>query len=71
MEVTFTAPDIECAGCAASIEKALGRGAGVESVTVTVPAKTVTVQYDEGRTDRKTLAETLADIGFPPQERQP
>ncbi|MDQ2687207.1 MAG: heavy-metal-associated domain-containing protein [Armatimonadota bacterium] len=67
METTFTAPDIECAGCAASIEKALGRAPGVLGVRVGVPEKTVTVRFDEAQTNAATLAETLTEVGFPPQ----
>ncbi len=67
MTTTFTAPDIECAGCAASIEKALGRVPGVQIVAVDVTAKTVTVAFDDARTSREALAATLGDIGFPPQ----
>jgi len=68
METTFTAPDIECDGCAASIEKALGRQDGVQTVTVDVSAKRVTVTYDGARTGRAQVAEALTDIGFPPEE---
>lgn len=67
METTFTAPDIECAGCAASIEKALGRARGVQGVRVAVPEKCVTVLFDGGQTNRGALAEALAEVGFPPQ----
>ena len=68
MENTFTAPDIECDGCAASIEKAFGRQDGVQTVTVDVSAKRVTVAYDDARTGRAQVAEAPTDIGFPPQE---
>jgi copper chaperone CopZ len=68
METMFIAPDIECAGCAAGIQKALGRQEGVQAVTVDVPAKRVTVAFDDARTSRAGIAETLMDIGFPPQE---
>jgi len=68
METTFTAPDIECDGCAASIEKALGRQDGVQTVTVDVSAKRVMVTYDDARTGRAQVAEALTDIGFPPEE---
>lgn len=67
METIFVAPDIECAGCAASIEKALARQEGVQAVTVDVPMKRVTVAFDDTRTSRAQVSETLADIGFPPQ----
>lgn len=68
METTFVAPDIECAGCAASIQKALGRQGGVQTVTVDVPTRRIAVVFDDARTGRAQVAETLADIGFPPQE---
>jgi len=68
METTFTAPDIECDGCAASIEKALGRQDGVQTVTVDVSAKRVMVTYDDARTGRAQVTEALTDIGFPPEE---
>lgn len=69
-ETSFIAPDIECGGCAASIEKALGRQNGVQAVTVDVPAQKVTVAFDEAQTGRAQIAETLDDIGFPPQENK-
>jgi len=66
METTFTAPDIHCDGCAASINNVLGRQAGVEQVAVDIGAKRVTIAFNEGQTNIEALAETLTDIGFPP-----
>lgn len=66
METTFTAPDIHCDGCAASINKILGRQTGVERVAVEIGTKTVTVAFDAAQTSREALAETLTEIGFPP-----
>ena len=43
METTLIAPDIECGGCAASIEKALAWQDGVQSVAVDVDRKAVTI----------------------------
>ncbi len=68
METTLIAPDIECGGCAASIEKALARQDGIQSVRIDVDSKTVTVGFDGGKTSRAQIAETLTDIGFPPSE---
>lgn len=67
METAFVAPDIECAGCAASIQKALAHRDGIQAVTVDVSAKQVTVTFDAARTDRAQIADALTDIGFPPQ----
>ena len=68
MQTTIIAPDIECGGCAASIQKALGRQDGVQTVTVDVAAKTVTVDFDPSATNPQQIANTLTDIGFPPRE---
>ncbi len=69
METIFIAPDIECEGCAASIQKAVGRLNGVQSVAVDLPGKAVRVTFDPAQSSRETLAEALADIGFPPEEK--
>ena len=68
METTFVAPDIECEGCIASIQKVLGRLEGVQLVKVDLPNKTVSVTFNEAQSSRGTLAQALTDIGFPPQE---
>jgi copper chaperone CopZ len=64
MTTTFHAPDIECDGCAASIRKALSGQPGIEQVTVSVPDKTVTVQFNDAVTQAR-IAEQLDEIGFP------
>ncbi len=61
---TFTAPDIECAGCANSIKKALSKLSGVESVDVDIEAKTVRVAHSSEAT-KEILAKTLDKAGFP------
>lgn len=71
MEAMFIAPDIECSGCAASIQKALGQQNGINSVMVDVPNTTVTVGFDQSQNSREQIAETLADIGFPSHEASP
>ena len=68
MEAVFVAPDIECGGCAASIQKALGQERGVHSVAVDVPTRAVTVGFDGALTGPAQIAATLADIGFPTKD---
>lgn len=68
METTLIAPDIECGGCAASIEKALARQDGIGSVAVDIESKRVSVSFDEAKTSQTQIVETLTDIGFPPSE---
>jgi copper chaperone len=62
MTSTFSAPDIECDGCANSIKNALSKTPGVSAVSVDVNAKTVTVTHDA---PAATVTATLDRIGFP------
>jgi copper chaperone len=66
-QLSLTAPDIECDGCANSIRKALGAALGIASVTVDVPTKAVAVEFDEVATSERNVRELLDDIGFPTQ----
>lgn len=61
----FAAPDIECDGCANAIKKALGKTEGVESVTVSVEAKTVLVEHDKELASVEALLTRLDHAGFP------
>ena len=63
--VIFTAPAIECEGCAASIRRALGKAPGVGNVAVDVAQKRVTVAYDAAQVAPDALAERLTAAGFP------
>ncbi|MBW3625962.1 MAG: heavy-metal-associated domain-containing protein [Armatimonadetes bacterium] len=63
-QFTAHASDITCDGCANAIRRALGRLDGVQSVDVDVPAKDVTVQYDESKVDRSQVMEKLSRAGF-------
>jgi copper chaperone CopZ len=65
MNITYKSPEIECDGCAKSIQKALSAAAGVRTATVAVADKTVTIDYDETIINEEALAETLDEIGFP------
>lgn len=65
---TFTTPAIECEGCAASIRRALGNTAGVQTITVDVARKRVTVAYDAVQVTPDALAARLASAGFPAWE---
>ena len=64
---TYIAPKIKCEGCAETISTALSELAGVYSVKVDVPQKTVTVEYDEDTVSGTSLRSALADSGFPAQ----
>ena len=61
---TFSAPDIECGGCANAIKKALGAISGVAEVAVDVDTKNVAVTHDASVTP-ETLTAALDRAGFP------
>lgn len=61
----FSAPDIECGGCAASIQKALGKVEGIASVEVDTEKKTVAVSHDDVLVSPEAIATRLDHIGFP------
>lgn len=63
----FSAPDIECGGCASSIERALGKTEGVATVTVDVETKIVTIQHDPDLASIAALQTRLDHAGFPAQ----
>jgi copper chaperone len=61
---TISVPEIHCNHCKMSIEGALESIGGVEDATVDIPAKTVTVSYDEASVDRGDLVEAIEQQGY-------
>ena len=62
--ITLVAPDISCQHCQHAIEGALGQIAGVSSVKVDIPTKTVHVDYDPQRLTLQKIEEVLDDVGY-------
>jgi copper chaperone len=62
---TVVAPDISCDHCKMTIEKSVGGLAGVQSVSVAIEPKQVTVQYDPDAIAWEQIAATLDDEGYP------
>ena len=61
---TISVPEIHCDHCKASIEGALASIGGVEGATVDIPARTVTVSYDEASVGRGELIEAIEQQGY-------
>ena len=61
---TLLAPDISCEHCQHAIEGALGTLAGVRSVNVDIPTKTVHLSYDPAKVTLAKIEEVLDDTGY-------
>jgi copper chaperone len=61
---TISVPEIHCDHCKTSIEGALVAIGAVEDATVDVPARTVTVAYDDASVDRGDLVAAIEDQGY-------
>ena len=58
-------PNISCGHCQATITNALSPLAGVASVSVDIPTKKVTVQYDPAVVGLDQIKEVLAEEDYP------
>jgi len=65
MQLTFTAPDIACDHCIASIRKAMGKLAGVELVNGDPARKQVSVRFDESRVRLEDIEQVMEEEGYP------
>ncbi len=63
---TVHIPSISCGHCKATIERELAELDGVERVSVDVPSRTATIDWQEPVTWR-VIEETLAEIGYQPE----
>ena len=61
---TISVPEIHCDHCKTSIEGALASIGGVEGAAVDIPARTVTVSYDEASVGRGELIEAIEQQGY-------
>jgi len=62
---TFVAPDISCEHCKTAIEREVGVLEGIQTVSVDIPARSVTVTYDPARTSEGAIVATLDEEGYP------
>ncbi len=62
--IVLSVPDVSCAHCKMTIEKAVGRLDGVSLVDVAVEAKTVTVEFDAEAAPLTTIRQTIEDEGY-------
>jgi copper chaperone CopZ len=62
---TLTVPDITCGHCERTITNALSPVTGVQSVRVDIPAKQVTLVFDESRLSLDRVREILSEEAYP------
>lgn len=63
--ITLTAPDISCEHCRTAIEREVGILTGVQSCSVDIPSRHVTVQYDPLTVTRLQIVEVMEEEGYP------
>lgn len=63
-ETTLSIPGIHCEHCQTSIEGALAELEGVRSARVSVPERTVDVDYDESAVDIDAIKDTILEQGY-------
>jgi copper chaperone len=64
-KLVLDVPDISCEHCEKTILNALEPQAGVKAVQVSIPAKTVTLDLDEGTLPVAQVREILDEEGYP------
>jgi len=64
---TLTAPDISCAHCVATINKAVGGLDGVSKVTTDEQTKQIAIEFDPARVSLAQIEATLDEEGYPVQ----
>ena len=66
--LTYTIPAVNCAHCKLTIERKVGKLAGVGSVSVDVDAKQAVIKFGSPATEVEIEA-LLAEIGYPPEKQ--
>lgn len=68
-EVTLSA-NIHCVSCQKKIESKLPYEMGIIDMKVDVSKKQIWIKYNNTKTDKKKILETLEKMGFPAKEIQ-
>ncbi len=62
--LTLNVPDISCGHCKTSIEGAVSALSGIETVEVTIDARTVDIAFDDAVVTRDTIVDAIQDVGY-------
>ncbi len=60
----YSVGGMSCAACQAAVEKAVSSLEGVESVTVSLMTNSMTLSYDEARTDEEKIFKAVENAGY-------
>ena len=63
-ETVLSVPEISCEHCVHTIDTALGKLPGVETVSTDIPSKTVRLRYDPSQVSLETIEATLDEEGY-------
>jgi copper chaperone CopZ len=61
----LTVPDISCEHCVRSVTEALTPNEGIQTVSVDISSKQVTVAYDQSQVDIEKMKDILAEEDYP------
>lgn len=61
---TLNVEGMSCSHCENAVKKSVGALNGVDSVTVDLKGKKVTVEYDSEKVTLETIKETIEDQGY-------
>lgn len=64
----WSIPDMECADCAAKVERAVRGVTGIFDVTASVMSQRLTVRYDPAETSRDSIASAIREAGYTPDD---
>ena len=64
-QITLNVPDISCAHCEKTVLEALQDKPGVKAVQVSIPAKSIYLDYDENAFNLDQVKAALDDEGYP------
>ena len=63
--VTLPVPSVHCHACKLNIEEALDELDGVDSSSVDLPTRSVTLTYDPDVVELPEITEAIEDAGYP------
>lgn len=63
--ITLIAPTMNCAVCPITVKKSLEKVEGVEGVETDFESRSITVRYDDAKTNLDVLTETTKNAGYP------